>query len=271
MTSFSEILDLAKSASSALNALEESSHAKVLALFGKFDNGLMSDSELRLELRGQAQSGFITAGSLAVEHVHALAVKEGLPRFDTPIQTSAPVLDRVLADITKNIEVFQDSDRGATALRRLRFRAGLSVQTAVRRGFTENQLAVGSVLRAHGATLKKVWLANFVNNTPCPACLALHGTELSLSSEFPHGGEKAPRTFLGLQGPPRHPNCHCYMLVFVVTLDTVGRVPQAPVLEEQKFMHSRDVRRLPRAVYTAAVTTLRLIAGKLKAAIHGKR
>jgi hypothetical protein len=271
MTSFSEVLELAKTASDALNALEDASRGRVLSIFSKFENGLITDAQLSTELSNQARVGFVTAASVANEHVKSLAADSGVHGLNPSTISTAPVLDRILTDISKNLDTYQDSDRSDTDLRRLRFRTILSVQAAARKGFTESQLAVAGVLRDQGATLRKVWMANFVNNTPCDTCKALHGTEVSLGAEFPHGGVKAPKTFCGLQGPPRHPNCRCYMLVYLVTLDTAAVIPEVPTLDEHKFMTSKDVRRLPRAVYTAAVTTLRLIAGKLKGALRDRK
>src|SRR5690606_19117249 len=146
------------------------------------------------------------AGSLANEHIKSLALDYGLARLDTPVLTNAPVLERINHDIVRNLEVFRDSEREETDLRRLRFRVGLSIQLAVRRGFTENQLAAAGELRERGVTLRKMWLANFHNNTPCPCCSALHGQEIPLGAEFPHGDDKDPKTYSGLRGPPRHPN-----------------------------------------------------------------
>jgi hypothetical protein len=271
MTSFSEVLDLAKHAADALNAIEVTEHARALSFFGRHQNGFETAAQLRDEMIRQAKAGFAAAGSVAIEHIQGLSVSAGLPSADTPLIISAPVLDRVVSDIVRNFNLYMASNKTETDFRRLQFRTDLSVQAAVRRGFTENQLAAAAVLREQGATLKKIWLANFVDNVPCRDCKSLHGTEVPLSTEFPHGDEKSAKIFHGLQGPPRHPNCHCYMLVYVITLGTIPHVPDVPVVEEEKFMSAKDVRRLPRSVYTAAVTTLRLIAGKLKGAFRGKR
>jgi hypothetical protein len=272
MTSFSEILDLAKGASGALDALEEISASRVHSAFDQYENKALRAFDLRTEMIRQARAGFESAGILAVQHINDLAARSGIPSSDTPTEVlkTAPVLDRIILDMNKNYLTYSSSEKTSTDLRRLRFRVGLGVQAAVRRGFQENQLNAAADLRARGAVMKKIWLANFVNNVPCEDCKGLHGTEIPLSYEFPRGGEKSRKVFHGLQGPPRHPNCHCYMLIYVVTLETAAVVPEMPVLEDQKFMTSKDVRRLPRAVYTAAVTTLRLIAGKLKGALRGK-
>lgn len=271
MPTFSEVLDLAHTASEALNSLEESAKSRVLSLFAGYENGVVDYGDLRVALLRQANTGFLAAGSVATEHIKSIAESEGIEGLELSVLTSAPVLEHLLRDIRTNLETFRDSDRSSTDLRRLRFRSGLSVQAAVRRGFTENQLAAGEAIQKKGALLRKVWLANFSNHTPCDTCLSLHGTEMDLHEEFPHGGDKSPKVYEGLQGPPRHPNCHCYMLVYVVTLEKTAQIPLAPVVAEEKFMSSLDVRRLPRAVFTAAVTTLRLIAGKLKGVFRGKR
>lgn len=271
MTSFSEVLDLARTARDALNALEDTSREHMFSHFGKFENGLMSYGELRVEILRQARAGFLSSGVLANEHIKSLATRASLPEIKLPLLHTAPVLEGVLKDIQKNLEVFRDSERNETSLRRLRFRSWLSVQAAVRRGFTENQLASARALKAQGAALHKVWLANFNNNTPCATCRALHGVEVELEEEFPHGDSKSPRVFFGLFGPHRHPNCKCFMLIFVVTLEDTSFVPEPPIVTEEKFMTSRDVRRLPRAVYRAVLATLRLIAGVLKKAFHVNR
>lgn len=271
MTSFSEVLGLAKTANDALNAVEDAADAHLQSAFVKFQNGYITLAELRLDMLNSTQAGYITAGTIANNHMTKIADDASLPAIDTPLVKTSPALASVLDDISRNMGVFEYSERDATALRRLRFRTSLSVQHAVRRGFTENQLATGKALSDAGASVHKMWLANFLNNSPCPTCRALHGTELDLSDEFDHGDAKAPKTYLDLLGPPRHPHCHCYLLVYVVTLDTVSQAPAAPILEEQKYMHSHDIRKLPRSVYIAALTTLRLIAGLLKGAIRGKR
>lgn len=272
MPHFSEVLDLAQVASTALTALEETAKARTLAHFQRYENGLSSYGQLRIDLLAQARTGWITAGSTATQHMADIGRQFGLPRFDTPLTNSNEVLESILGDMVRNLEAFRDSDRDATALRRLRYRSVLSVQAAVRMGFTCNQLSVAKNIQDLGATLKKVWLCNFNDNIPCQTCLWLHGREIDIDEVFPDGhSERDPKVYLTLQGPPRHPNCHCYMLVYVVTLETSRLEIMTPVPVEDKFMTSRDVRQLPKAVYVAAVSTLRIIAGKLKEALRGNR
>lgn len=271
VTTFSEVLDLAQSTAEALDALDDTSDARVLSFFARLENGLMTVAELRSELLKQARAGFVTAGSLAYESVKVVADRESLPPLTLPPLRDAPVLQHVLLDLQKNVTAYAESERTEKDFRRLRFRARLGVQTALRRGFAENQIAASRELQAHGASLRKIWLANFKNNAPCSTCMELHGTEVSLAEDFPHGDAHSPSVFLGLQGPPRHPNCRCYMLVYVTTLESTIKSPDTVPGVSDQYMNSRDVRKLPRSVYTAVVTTMRIIAGKLKGAIYGKR
>ncbi len=273
MTTFSDVLDLAQAANVALTSMEEAAKSRTLSNFAALENGTLSYGELRTEVLRQAKNSYLVAGSVAHEHVRAVSETSGLPRFDTPLMSTSPTLDKILDDMVSNLEAYRDSVRGETELRRLRFRTWLSVQAAIQFGFTENQLHSGHALADKGATLKKVWLCNFTDNTPCETCLWLHGREIDLDAEFPHGHqEREPKVYLGtLLGPPRHPNCHCYMLVYVVTLEHNQVIPPAPNIADEKFMSSKDVRKLPRAIYAAAIATYRIIAGKLKGAIRGKR
>lgn len=273
MTTFTDVLYLAQAANESLTSIEDAAKSRTLSNFAQFENGTMSYLELRRGVLQQAKSSFVVAGSVAHEHMKAISDVSGLPRSDTPLLTQSFVLDSIIDDMTRNLEAFRDSDRGPTELRRLRFRICLSVQAAVQFGFTDNQLHSASAISALGASMKKVWLCNFLGNVPCETCMWLHGREIDLDEEFPHGhSEREPKVYLGkLLGPPRHPNCHCYMLIYVVTLEHNPSVPKAPIVSDEKFMSSRDVRKLPRAVFAAALATYRIIAGKLKGALRGKR
>ena len=69
-----------------------------------------------------------------------------------------------------------------------------------------------------GFRLRKLWVANFVNNTPCEFCQALHGTEVGLDEDFPTDLNKL-KIYGDLKGPPRHPRCRCRLLILHVRFD----------------------------------------------------
>ena len=267
---FDDLLNLAYSASESLNAVESAQQLRVDSLFSRYQSGLITYGTLRTELIRQAHAGFVAGGSVAAQHISGLIDHQGITGYRAPAALEqSPVLDRILSDLVANLEAHRDSARDETSFRRLKFRAGLGIQTAARRGFTENQLAAAHTLAAQGAQMRKMWLCSFTSNTPCASCLKLHGADVAFDEEFDHGDEHAPKIFLGLQGPPRHPNCHCYMVVYLEVPDMSVSIPGTPFKKDEKYMSVKDVRKLPKAVFTAALTTLRLIAGILKGGMRG--
>lgn len=271
MPTFSDLLSLTYTASESLNAIEAAQRMRVESLFSRMESGILQYGTLRQELLKLAKAGYITGGSVAVQHVADLIKLQGVDLNPPAALESSDVLDRVLSDLVRNLEAYRDSDKDGTAFRRLRFRALLGIQTAVRRGFTDSQLAAANKISDQGGALHKMWLCSFGGNTPCPHCLKLHGVTIPLNEEFDHGDDHAPSVFLGLQGPPRHPNCHCYMIVYLVTPETTVVAPSPAVVEiGDKYMTTKDVRKLPRAVFTAVLSTLRLIAGILTGGRRGK-
>lgn len=273
MATLSELVDLSHASAEVVASLESASRNRVDSIFARFEAGVLSGDQLRDELLDQVSAAFTLAAATAGQQVRDLANLSGVtPPPAVDVSTSS-TLRRLLLDIRLNISKFLDSGRTETDLRRLRFRSWLSVQGAYRFGLTEGLIASASDLEKQGAVLKKIWMTNVSpDHSPCAHCLSLHGTERSLHEEFDHGGAGSPNLYVALAGPPRHPNCRCYIILYVATLDTVISIqrPSASVLEDQ-FMSSKDVKRLPKHVFVSVVTTMRLIAGKLKGAIRGKR
>ena len=218
MTSFRELLDLSQAASDALNSIEQAAEVRVRDEFRRYGARFIDVSELREEIVKAARGGFLTAGSLGNEYIQRMAEREGVNAPNAALLTKSPALTRIMADITRNFGEFSSSAKDEKALRRVRFRALLSVQTAIRRGYTDNQIAAGEAMTKDGLALRKMWLANFVDNSPCATCASLHGTEVDLKSDFPYGNTKSPKVYEGLPGPSRHPNCHCFLVIYLVTL-----------------------------------------------------
>lgn len=109
---------------------------------------------------------------------------------------------------------------GADTERRSRARrAGMAVEVVAMRAATEAMVAT---YEAAGVT-QMVWVARFRNNTPCATCVALHGTTVPVGGQFSPvatmaPGKKTPRTWAGLPGPPRHPNCRCSLAPWVPSM-----------------------------------------------------
>lgn len=159
------------------------------------------------------------------------------------------------------------------ASRRLGVRLGLSATTAARRSYVDAEQRVFGALPGAlpGLVPRKRWLATGPN--PCPACLALHGTEIGLGEEFDAqaGASESfrpPAVFFDLQGPPRHPSCRCSLNVVFTRageqyVREVTREPPAPPRRRRRMMTADQVRRMPETAFRAFVTFLTGIVRRL--------
>lgn len=124
-------------------------------------------------------------------------------------------------------------------------------------------------LQDFGFHLRKVWLANFVNNTPCDYCRALHGTEAGLHEDFPTGDNRL-KVYGDLKGPPRHPRCRCYLAILIVSLENAFEAldieKPTPV---PQTMSTDDVKRMPVRVFRAIVKTLQKIVSFVRGGEDG--
>lgn len=261
MATFSSLVDDALSSGEALRFLEDSALDEVATSFAKNQVGLLPDDRLLAQALAATDSAFLSAGALAQEHMEKILVSEGLEHTASKPEV-APVLERFRKDIKRNFATYAESEKTEADFRRLRYRVRLSVQASVRRGFLENQMLVARKLRKKGYAIRKVWMANLSqNHSPCAWCRALHGTQLPLLTEFSKAGLKV---LDHLHGPPRHPNCRCTLLVYVMTLSTTPPAFQSGPAPERRTMTAKQVRQMPRAVFSAVVATLRAISARLR-------
>lgn len=106
------------------------------------------------------------------------------------------------------------SERIARAVASMSHRAKMSASVAAQRGMSDGHMLTYKKADLPDAVWKKVWLANFTNNSPCPTCTALHGIVVDLDDEFPAPAGSGLAVYGDLSGPPRHPNCKCRLVIF---------------------------------------------------------
>lgn len=139
-------------------------------------------------------------------------------------------------------------------------RTELGASVVAQRSFSDAQEAsLKSALAVNpGAHLRKIWLAQFKGNNPCPSCAELHGTIVEVGEEFPHGSFNLP-VYRDLMGPPRHPNCRCRQAPFLDGLSPkpVTSVEQAQAAKPPVQMTSAQVRQMSGSRYSALVAALR--------------
>lgn len=116
------------------------------------------------------------------------------------------------------------------AVRRLGVRVVSGAVVAIYRGFADGMLtaATGHAGSTPYLRIFKRWEVTATD--PCPCCAALNGVTLPLGDLFDANASTdpnftPPRVYRDLQGPPRHPNCRCRL---VVTLS-----PASAVLQQQ--------------------------------------
>ena len=209
----------------------------------------------------QGRSAAETLGATAALRALALDRISVLPqttsgRFYRAVEGT---VDRNLADLV--------ADPSPETLRRIRHRLRLAAGVLVRHYYWESQRKVfQAAAKTTKVQVRYMWVANIVAGNPCPTCLALHGQQVGQGEEFPHGPPGSPKVFLALTSPPRHPNCQCSLVPYVVNLETVStEVPVRPSevvqavrvpTEGEDFYSSGEIRRLPAGVFASILAAL---------------
>lgn len=140
-------------------------------------------------------------------------------------------------------------------------RSAAGASTAVNRGFNE--------ARAQAPGRVKVWITHTTERT-CATCAALHGTVVERDEEFDETrtfGSKALTVYGDLKLPPRHPHCHCEVIVLddrpdqtslrQEAMDKVVDVHNPLGLAKAKTLSAADLRSIPEGQIKAFVKILR--------------
>lgn len=265
MASFGEQLRAAKAAHQAASALETSVRRQISEIFDQWDVGTHTPQSVRWKLEAVIRSAYRSSAALGSAHV---ARESGLSDWSPAEVFTTEYLTSLIADVRRNLRDFKLSDRGDTARRRAILRMQHSAGVAAQRGYTDSLISGYSELEDFGYRLRKVWLANFINNDPCDYCRSLHGTEVGLHEEFPHGVDL--KVYGNLLGPPRHPRCRCYLAILIVSLENalealdIDRPTPAP-----QTMSTDDVKKMPSKIFTAVVKTLQKVISFVRGGNHG--
>lgn len=263
------------------------------------------------------RSSAVAAQRLALQHLGEEFNVYGLPIGDLETEYIDGYVEAVLGDLGRNIETFtneminnihnvwngpsvaslyeaqggainvpveeakQRSERIVGVVSRTRrtleLRTSLGVSTTINRAYTDTQQMAYQTLSVEGIEVRKMWVANFVGNTPCKHCRDLHGTIVGLAEEFPHG-DGSLRVYGDLQGPGRHPSCRCRLVLMIdqsltrsnVTPETMtqaarreDRVPQ--------YLSSNDVRQMEESRFASLIAVFASLLNRLKAKFRKRR
>lgn len=268
MAGFAEQLRAAKAAHLAVSSVEATVRQQIVEAYADWDSGELDARTVRYRLEAIIRQAYRVSASIAIEHT---ARQSGLPDWKpsgTVYRTD--YLEALLRDVRRNLREYKASERDDAARRKHILRLQHSAGVAAQRGYTDALIESYAELETYGYQLRKVWMANFVNNTPCDACASLHGTGVGLREEFKVDASDTAKVYLNLQGPPRHPRCQCWLCILVVDLDNVDEELDVDKPSSGRTsMTSDEVKGLPAKVFTAVVKSIQLVKKYLKGKISG--
>lgn len=267
MPSFKDQLEASRRSHEAVKALEATVRLQVEEAFEAWERGDETAQTIRHRLERIVRSAYRAASAVGVAHASS---QSQIPGW-RPVGTfNTDYLQALLADVRRNLRDYKASERGETARRRAISRIEHSAGVAATRGYTDSTLENSRELRDFGYFLRKLWIANFVNNEPCDFCKALHGKEVDLDESFPTDSNLL-KVYGDLKGPPRHPRCKCRLVVLQVTLPNFFERLNVdhPEDAEVNTIHSKEVRALPRGVFRHLTNGLRKLMGWFRGRKHG--
>lgn len=260
MASYGEQIAAARQAHLAASSIEEQARANIRDAFDAWDSGQYDAQTVRHRLESIVRQSYRASASLASQFA---STQSGLPKWK-PSGTvfTSDYLSSLIKDVQRNLREFKSSPRDDPDYRRHILRLQHAAGVAAQRGYTDALIESYAELEALGYSLRKVWLANFINNVPCPTCRSLHGTSVGLREEFKVRVSDTAQVYLNLQGPPRHPRCRCYLCILVTDLTNVGEELDVDTPEASnpvRGLSTDDVKALPKKVFSALVASFKTI------------
>jgi len=236
----------------ATAALEASSRAEILHLFDDWDSGRESGNTIHWRLQAVVREAYRTSAAIA----RGVAQQSSdLPDWQSHEVFNTDYLQALLVDVRKNVRDYKAGNLSRdSAVLRIQHSAGVAAQ----RGYTDQTIASYTELQDFGFELRKYWVANFVNNDPCPACRSLHGSWVGLHEDFK--AETSTGIYRDLIGPPRHPRCQCRLYVFIVSLENAFEHPNFENPQDSPQMMSvADVQKMPESLFKSIRNSLRAV------------
>lgn len=258
MSNFPDQIEASRQTHLAVRALEASVRLQIEQIFQDWENGDENGSSVRWRLERVIRDAYRSASAVGISHVGAQA---GIPGWRPGGVFNTPYLQGLLADVRRNLRDYKASTRDEKARRRAISRIEHSAGVAATRGYTDSVLESNRELRDFGYMTRKLWLANFTNNTPCEFCTALHGVEVGLDESFPTDSNIL-KVYGDLKGPPRHPRCKCRLVILHVRLENLFEKLNLSDSRDggsTDTMTSSEVKALPKGVFAFFTRGLRKI------------
>lgn len=268
MASFAEQIAQAKIGARAAAALEATNRSRIERVFDAWESGTISNRQVRHRMENVLRAAWRASGATARATAQRAADLDGWTPANQTFST--PYLNDLRADVRRNLREYSAArarsritpEELEKARRRAILRMSHSAGVATTRGYTDALIAAYSELEDFGYRLVKMWMANFDgDHMPCPHCRKLHGARAGLHESFRAVLPDTRRlaVYRDLQGPPRHPQCQCWLAILVITLENAFEKiePEAPPVKPPSSSSAESVRNLPLAIFMAIIAAIR--------------
>jgi hypothetical protein len=258
MASYADQIKAGQAAHLAVNTISHNAQQQILVAFSDWASGQLDAQTIRHRLEAIVRSAYRSSAAVAAE---AVSRASELPGW-TPAPTfNNDYLQSLLSDVRRNLRNYKvaDEDAQRTAVRNIQF----SAQVGAQRGYTDQSTEGFTELEDFGYEVLKGWMANFIDNVPCPFCRERHGTIIGLHEEFPAPPKR--KVYIDLQGPPGHPRCECQLIMLVRTLENAFETPSFDAPGFVPMMISTDqVKNLPLGLFKSIIAILKSIIAVLR-------
>lgn len=265
MVSLDEQLQRAREAARAASSVEAANRALVADMIDRWSRGEITTRQLRFRVEAVVRSAYRASGEIGRSLAEINSDIPGWKPSNATFRTD--YLNSLQADARAAVSEYLKTmkrktltpEDAAKARARVVMRVQHSAGVATTRGYTDGLIAAYQELDREGVRVEKLWSVSFLNNTPCPRCMALHGERARLNEPFVD--LDGVGIYRDLMGPPRHPRCRCFLIILLITAENAAQTivldsPQQPA----SSMTADQVRKLPTPVYHSVLAALKVTA-----------
>jgi hypothetical protein len=262
MATYTEQIKATQAAHMASRAISDATLISLRDIWDEYASGKLTDAKYLAAAKRIVRSAYRDSARVARNLTKSQAE---IPEW-TPMNSlvSSEYLTSLIDDVERNHKEYLDSDRSDKSARRMRLKFELSAITAAERGFTDSQLMHYGELRDFGFRVRKLWLANFINNEPCADCINLNGTVVDFDSEFPIPTLMKTSVYRDLQGPPLHVRCKCVMVVIITRAENLTERIPTKTNVSPTTMSTKTVKSLPKRIFDSIVNVLRTVSRRIR-------
>lgn len=174
----------------------------------------------REALEGAWIAGSTASRSSVLTNLRHLNIIASIPEATAASAYLTSVLENLSLVTEQTAVSILTGEAPMEAIRRALWRANMGASVVPVRAASQLQLEAMTAAQQQNPklTFTTVWVTSLLPTT-CATCAALHGQIVDVGDEFSHEITFAldPKVvYSGLPGPPRHPNCHCRLIPYII-------------------------------------------------------